>query len=51
VLAVYYFDAPFRTVRVIPTELWGIENNISLGNMDFEEFEEHAGPDGIFRGF
>ena len=51
VLAVYYFDTPFQFLRVIPSELWGIENNISLGNMDFEEFVENAGPDGIFRGF
>jgi hypothetical protein len=51
VLAVYYFDSPFRTIRVIPSELWGVENNISLANMDFEEFAENVGPDGIFRGF
>jgi len=51
VLAVYYFDTPYATLRVIPSELWGIENNISLGNMDFEEFVTNAGPDGIFRGF
>ena len=51
VLAVYLFDTPFQFLRVIPSELWGIENNISLGNMDFEEFVQNAGPDGIFRGF
>lgn len=51
VLAVYYVDTPFLSLRVIPSELWSIENNISLGNMDFEEFADSAGPDGIFRGF
>jgi hypothetical protein len=51
ILAVYFFDTPFLTLRVIPSELWGIENNISLGNMDFEDFASSAGPDGIFRGF
>ena len=40
-----------QAFRVIPTELWGPENNLSLGNMDFDEFAEHASGDGIFRGF
>ncbi|GAA0345672.1 DUF6924 domain-containing protein [Streptomyces blastmyceticus] len=40
-----------RTVRVIATELWGIENNLSIANMDFEEFADAADEDGIFRGF
>lgn len=40
-----------QTFRVIPAELWGPENNLSLGNMDFHEFVENASSDGIFRGF
>jgi hypothetical protein len=28
-----------------------IENNLSLANMDFEEFAEAVDPDGVFRGF
>ena len=51
ILTVWYYDAPFQKLRVIPSELWGVENNLSLANMDFEEFAESAGPDGIFRGF
>lgn len=51
ILVVDYFETPLRTLRVIPSELWGIENNLSLGNMDFEEFADNAGPDGIFRGW
>ncbi|MFV8132805.1 DUF6924 domain-containing protein [Streptomyces syringium] len=39
-----------RTV-LIPTDLWGIENNLSLSNMDFEEFADAADEDGVFRGF
>jgi hypothetical protein len=31
--------------------LWGIENNLSIANMDFEEFGNAVGKDGIFRGF
>ncbi|MBT0568545.1 hypothetical protein [Williamsia sp. CHRR-6] len=42
---------PGRTVRVIPSQMWSIENNLSLGNMDFCEFADHAGPDGVYRGF
>ena len=40
-----------RTFRVIPSEMWGIENNLSIGNMDFEEFADAADDDGVFRGF
>ncbi|MDJ0395854.1 hypothetical protein QMK17_21280 [Rhodococcus sp. G-MC3] len=40
-----------RTFRVIPTEMWSVENNLSLANMDFEDFADSTGEDGIFRGF
>jgi hypothetical protein len=40
-----------RTVRVVPTAMASIENNLSLGNMDFDEFIEGADADGIFRQF
>jgi hypothetical protein len=40
-----------QTVRVIPTAMSAIENNLSLGNMDFTEFVEAADSDGIFRTF
>jgi hypothetical protein len=43
--------APRRSFRVIPAELWGVENNLSLANMDFEEFADAVDADGIFRGF
>jgi hypothetical protein len=39
-----------RTFRVIGDELWGIENNLALSNMDFAEFAA-ATEDGVFRGF
>jgi hypothetical protein len=38
-------------LRVIAEALWSIENNISLANMDWEEFVNAADDDGIFRGF
>jgi Domain of unknown function (DUF6924) len=40
-----------RTFRVIPSEAWSVENNLSIANMDFYEFADSADPDGIFRGF
>lgn len=39
------------SLRVVPEALWSIENNVSIGNMDFTEFVGAAGADGIFRGF
>jgi hypothetical protein len=40
-----------KSIRVIAAELWGIENNLAIGNMDFGDFVTAAGADGIFRGF
>lgn len=42
---------PGGRLRAVPEHLWGIENNVSLANMDFSEFAEAADPDGVFRGF
>lgn len=41
----------FDELRVIASELWSIENNISLANMEWEEFVDAADEDGVFRGF
>ena len=40
-----------KTFRVIPSEAWGVENNLSIANMDYSEFYDLADPDGVFRGF
>jgi hypothetical protein len=50
-LVVDLYDEPGRTFRVIPSEMWGIENNLSIANMDFSEFADSVDEDGIFRGF
>ena len=42
---------PGRTFRVIPSQLWAVENNLSLANMEYSEFADHVDPDGVFRGF
>jgi hypothetical protein len=51
VLCIHLMDQPGRTVRVIPSEMWSIENNLSLANMDFSDFVDSVGRDGVFRGF
>jgi hypothetical protein len=37
--------------RTIPAGVQAIQNNLSIGNMDFEEFAEAADENGVFRGF
>jgi hypothetical protein len=37
--------------RCIPSQLWSVENNLSIANMDWEEFADAADDAGIFRGF
>jgi hypothetical protein len=40
--------APFRST---PRQVQAIENNLSIANMDFDEFADAADRDGVFRGF
>jgi hypothetical protein len=51
ILVIDLTDEPGRTFRVAPSEMWGVEHNLSLANLDFRDFAESAGNDGIFRGF
>ncbi|MFI9507795.1 DUF6924 domain-containing protein [Nocardia sp. NPDC052566] len=37
--------------RTLPSEMASIENNLSLSNMDFEDFSENVDAQGVFRGF
>ncbi|GLY03982.1 hypothetical protein [Actinoplanes sp. NBRC 101535] len=39
------------TFRVVAAELWSVENNLSLANMDWDDFADNVEGDGIFRGF
>ena len=43
--------SPRRSFRVVPGALWGVENNLAIANMDFEEFADAVDADGIFRDF
>ncbi|MEO6701722.1 MAG: hypothetical protein ABI140_02000 [Jatrophihabitantaceae bacterium] len=40
--------SPFR---VTAAELWSVENNLNLANMDWDDFAGAADSDGVFRGF
>lgn len=51
VLVVDLYDQPGRTFRVVPREMWSVENNLSISNMDFDEFAKSVDSDGVFRGF
>ena len=42
--------AGFQTFRVVPSEMPTVENNLSLANMDFEDFDDSVDADGVFRG-
>jgi hypothetical protein len=41
----------WMTFRVVLSEAWGVENNLSLANMDYSEFADSVDSDGVFRGF
>lgn len=51
VLVIDLADQPGRTFRVVPSEMWSVENNLSLANMDFDDFASSVDADGIHRGF
>lgn len=50
-LIVDLYERSGHEFRAIPSTIQSIENNLSIGNMDFEEFAEAAEEDGVFRGF
>lgn len=53
ILAVWVLPRPdaHPPFRVVPGELWSVENNINLGNMGWADFTRSVGADGVFRGF
>ena len=50
-LVVDVFEYSGRVFRTLPSQVQSIENNLSIANMDFEEFADAVDEDGIFRGF
>jgi len=51
ILVIDLYDKIGETFRVIPREIWGVQNNLSIANKDFYSFVENVDLDGIFRGF
>lgn len=51
ILVVDLREDPGRTFRVVSTQLCDVVMNLSVGNMDFDEFASVAGREGVFRGF
>jgi|SRR5689334_15144783 hypothetical protein len=50
-LIIDIFDVAHPEFRAIPMAIQSIENNLSIANMDFEEFASAADEDGVFRNF
>ena len=50
-LVVDLLHEPGRSFRVIPSEMWSVENNFSLCNMDWEDFADNLDDNGVYRGF
>lgn len=51
VLVIALHDKPGRSFRVIAAALGDVANNLSIANMDFDEFVKAVGKKGVFRGF
>jgi len=47
VLVVDLVEEPGRTFRVVPSEAWGVENNLSLANMDSKSSRTRRIPTGF----
>jgi hypothetical protein len=51
VLVVDLLDDGRRPFRYIPPELWGVDNNLNIANMDWTDFADAVDEGGVFRGF
>jgi hypothetical protein len=51
ILVVDLWHEPGQTFRVILSEMWCAENNLSQANMDWRDFADNVDANGIFRGF
>lgn len=49
VLAVDLNESRGRTIRVIPAQMWAVENKLFLANMEFSSFANNTDPDGVLR--
>jgi uncharacterized protein DUF6924 len=44
-------SAPGVCGPLVPSELWSVDNNLNIANMDWEDFADTLDLSGIFRGF
>lgn len=51
ILVINLGDDPCPSFHSTPAGVQSIENNLSIANMDYMEFADAAGDDGVFRGF
>jgi hypothetical protein len=51
VLIVDLSEEPGRTFRALPSCVFEIESNLSICNMDWEDFADNLDANGIYRGF
>jgi hypothetical protein len=50
-LVVDLYERSGHEFRAIPSQIQAIENNLSIANMDFEDFAVSVDKSGVFRGF
>lgn len=51
IVVVDLWEDPGRVFRVVPAQMWSVQNNLNISNMDFSDFADSVSPDGVFRGF
>ena len=51
ILVVDLSDEPRAAFRCVAHELWGVDNNLNIANMDWQEFADNVDGGGVFRGF
>ena len=51
VIAVDLQEERGRTFRVIPAQIWAVENNLFVSNMEFSSFADKTDADGVLRRF
>ena len=51
ILCVSLEGKKLKTLRVVPGSLASVENNLSIGNLDWRDFARSLDAGGVFRGF
>jgi hypothetical protein len=49
ILVVDLAGEPGRTFRVIPSAMWDVQNNLAIGNVDWDDYESATDQRGIYR--